>query len=237
MSTIPKWLADTVVNVFDPWLYTAEVDDMIYLSEDILSVTFSGDFYRTGFLPGHEIQFRVDDNNFRHYTIATFDELFGRITVVFYLNRKGPGSEWVMHLQKGDTLKFHAERSNMQYNKNTKHHFFFGDETSIGLFHGFKEIAHDLDHEYLGVLELRQENEIALKELKLLLETVRESADAPAVNSIQWMEDMHENCWEVWKNATYYLAGRIYSIQRFRKYLMQRGVNRGQIKAAPFWGQ
>jgi hypothetical protein len=95
----------------------------------------------------------------------------------------------------------------------------------------------DMDHEYLGVLELRPENEIALKELKLLLETVGESADAPAVNSIQWMEDMHENCWEVWKNATYYLAGRIYSIQRFRKYLMQRGVNRSQIKAAPFWGQ
>jgi hypothetical protein len=44
------------------------------------------------FTPGQEVEFRVDQRCFRHYTAAAFDSLLGEVDVVFYLHGDGPGA-------------------------------------------------------------------------------------------------------------------------------------------------
>lgn len=116
------------------------------------------------------------------------------------------------------------------YNKKTTHHFFVGDESSVELFNALKEIALKNDHEYFGILELHPEYDAVLSMLKLLVDSVPELPQQPAKNAIDWMEDMHPNCWMAWKNATFYLSGGATLINTFRQYLLQKKVTSQQIR-------
>lgn len=116
------------------------------------------------------------------------------------------------------------------YNYETTHHFFAGDESTVEIFNALKEIALHNDHEYFGVLELHPDYEAVLAMLKLLVDSVPELHQKPAYNAIQWMDDMHPNCWKAWKNATFYLSGGTTLINDFQQYLLQRRVHKQQIR-------
>jgi hypothetical protein len=130
----------------------------------------------------------------------------------------------------GDNELLHVIQARQLYNYSTTHHFFVGDESSVELFNALKEIALRNDHEYFGVLELHPEYEAVLNMLKLLIDSVPENAEQPACNAIQWMEEMHPNCWMAWKNATFYLSGGETLISRFKEYLLQKNVTAAQIR-------
>ena len=68
-----------------------------------------------------------------------------------------------------------------------------------------------------------------------MIDSVDAAMDAPAVNAIDWMEEMHPDCWANWKGATFYLAGRAMSVSRFRKYLLNKGVGSSQIRTDAYW--
>lgn len=121
-------------------------------------------------------------------------------------------------------------RARQLYNNQTTHHFFVGDESTVEIFNALKEIALQKDHEYFGVLELHPDYEAVLSMLKLLVDSVPELTEKPAYNAIQWMDEMHPNCWLAWKNATFYLSGGATLINTFRQYLLQRKVDKEQIR-------
>lgn len=116
------------------------------------------------------------------------------------------------------------------YNNQTTHHFFVGDESTVEIFNALKEIALQKDHEYFGVLELHPDYEAVLSMLKLMVDSVPELPEKPAYNAIQWTDDMHPNCWLAWKNATFYLSGGATLIGTFRQYLLERMVDKKQIR-------
>jgi len=130
----------------------------------------------------------------------------------------------------GDTELLHVIQAKQLYNHQTTHHFFVGDEATVELFNALKEIALQNDHEYFGILELHPEYETVLNMLKLLVDSVPEMPEQPACNAIQWMEEMHPNCWKAWENATFYLSGGATLISRFQQYLLQRNVGCKQIR-------
>jgi len=235
MTQLPKWIADTMVAVIKPWLYPAVVSEITMLSPEIKLVTFAGEFSRAGFQPGHELLFRVDDNSFRHYTLSACDENQRTCSVLFYLNAEGPGSRWAARLHIGDTVKFSAAKGKLRYDETATHHFFFGDETAIGLFNWFKKAALERDHEYFGVLELHPQNECALPPLRLMVDSIHPVSSMPASAAIQWMEDMDPYCWQSWQRACFYLAGRVSSIQCFRRWLLEHGVKSQKIRVSPYW--
>lgn len=149
---------------------------------------------------------------------------------MFYMSKLQMNkAEEIIQAVTGIATPFNIEKEKLAYNALATHHFFFGDETSVGLFNAYKEIALQNNHEYFGVLELKPGNESVLNRLKLLIESVPPSVGEPAQNAIQWMEDMHPNCWKAWKKATFYLAGSAKLIQPFGEYLLQKGVSPLQI--------
>lgn len=130
----------------------------------------------------------------------------------------------------GDNELTQLIQAKQLYNKQVTHHFFVGDETTVELFNALKEMVLKDGHEYFGVLELHPEYEAVLTMLKLLVDSVPELPGQPAQNAIQWMEDMHPNCWRAWQHATYYLSGGVTLINIFREYLLQRQVTSKQIR-------
>jgi NADPH-dependent ferric siderophore reductase len=235
MPQIPKWLADSMMYVANPWLRHAVVTHTTMITDELKQVTFKGEFDHENFLPGKIVQFRVDDTNFRHYTLSSFNKQQGLCSVIFYLHGNGPGSEWADNLSIGQEVRFRAGQGTLKYNEQGKHHFFFGDETSIGLFNWYKTTALACSHEYFGVLELKQTQETALNSLKIMIDNVCSSMAAPAVKAIEWMDEMHPDCWNNWKGATFYLAGRALSVSRFRRYLLLKEVPPRQIHTAAYW--
>lgn len=224
-----------MMTVANPWLRHAVVSDTTMVSGELRMITFKGDFDDENFLPGKIVQFRVDDTSFRHYTLSSFNKQQSTCSVLFYLHGNGPGSHWASSLRVGQAVRFRAGQGKLKYNEKTKHHFFFGDETSIGLFNWYKTTALACGHEYFGVLELHPQQDDALNHLRIMIDNVHASMEAPAVSAISWMDDMHPDCWANWKGATFYLAGRALSVSRFKKYLLGKGVAASQIRMDAYW--
>lgn len=235
MPKLPSWLANTVEKIISNKIYAVEVLETQMLSNNIKSVTFKGDFLEANFIPGNEVLFRVNSNEYRHYTLSDYDKNEDTCKVIFYLNRQGPGNNWAVNIQKGDQLKMIVDKAKVKYNFESNQHFFFGDETSMGLYESLGKMALELDDEYFGILEVREENFPAVDGIKLLIDAVPSLENAPAENAVIWMENMHPKCWEMWKDATFYLTGRAKSVQRFKKYLKQKGVGFRQIITMPYW--
>ena len=235
MPKLPSWLANTVEKLISNKIVQVEVLEAKMLSHNIKSVTFKGDFYETEFIPGMEILFRVNANEYRHYTVSRFNREDQTCEVIFYLNRRGPGNAFAENIQCGDQLKLIIDKARVKYNNGSSQHFFFGDETSIGLYESLGKKAVEMDEEYFGILELDEENFEALNCIKLLIDAVPVDKNTPAERAIQWMENMHPKCWEMWQYATFYLTGRAKSVQQFKKYLKQRGVGFNQIITMPYW--
>lgn len=235
MTKLPSWLADTMEKVISNKIYQVEVVETKMLSSNLKCVTFKGGFFEAEFIPGMEVLFRVNANEYRHYTLSAFDKTKETCEVIFYLNRQGPGYHLAVNIQKGDRLKLIVDRAKVKYNESSNQHFFFGDETSLGLYESLGKKVIDEDVEYFGILELQEENLNSVKHLKLLIDTVPSDLNDPAKNAINWMENMHPLCWEMWQNATFYLTGRAKSVQQFKRYLKQRGVSFRQIITMPYW--
>jgi NADPH-dependent ferric siderophore reductase len=235
MPKLPSWLANTMEKVISNKIYQVEVVETKMLSSNLKCVTFKGDFFDAKFIPGNEVLFRVNANEYRHYTLSGFDEANETCEVIFYLNKQGPGYSLAVNIQKGDHLRLIVDRGKVKYNEEANQHFFFGDETSLGLYESLGKKVMEEDVEYFGVLELQEENLSSVDQLKLLIDTVPADVNAPAKNAINWMENMHPICWEMWQNATFYLTGRAKSVQEFKKYLKQRGVSFKQIITMSYW--
>ncbi|MCX2432133.1 siderophore-interacting protein [Pedobacter sp. GR22-10] len=235
MPKLPSWLADTMEKIISNKIFEVEVADTRMLSNNIKAITFKGDFLDMDFIPGKEVLFRVNANEYRHYTLSDFDQETGTCRIIFFLNRKGAGSNWAENIKMGDHVKLIADQAKVKYHFDSNQHFFFGDETSIGLYESFGKTAQDLAQEYFGILEMNEENDQALAQLGLLIDVVPSNMISPAEHAIEWMKNMHPKCWEMWKGASFYLTGRGKSVQKFKKYLKEMGVHHKQIQTTCYW--
>lgn len=234
MPKLPSPLANAIEKEISK-VYEVTVENTIMLSDHVKKVILKGDFPDLDFVCGNEALFKINANESRHYAITDFSRETNTCQVIFYLNGKGIGSSWAMNLQTGDCLKFITDHAQIKYDFNASQHFFFGDETSIGLYESFGKITKNLGNEYFGILEMKEENHPALENIRLLIDVVPADTLFPAENAIEWMENMHPKCWEMWKDANFYLTGRSKSLQRFKQYLLNRGVEAAQIQSACYW--
>ena len=103
-------------------------------------------------------------------TLISVDELQQLYTVLFYTGKQQEYNTPTIALAAGDRVRIAIEKNRLYYQPQATHHFFFGDETAIGVFNAFIEMALENDQEYFGVLECAQHGETALKKLNLLLQ-------------------------------------------------------------------
>ncbi len=231
-------MGDTMETVFSSFLHPVTVTETVYLHPKLKKIRFEGDLSRARFTAGNIVQFRVSDKDYRHYTPLLFDADSGICEILFYLHGKGPGSRWADALQAGDTLRLRGPGGHLQHQLHNKYHFFFGDETSLGLFHCLKQSIEEHQQEYLCLLELENGYSTWPSLSGVNADVVGRSASAPASEAIRWINlflDMDNVFWHTWQQAAFYLAGNAQSIQAFRKALRAKGVTTRQIHTQPYW--
>ena len=237
MQTLPGWVADDAERSFGNTGHPVEIVEAEYLDEHLKRVRFSGDLSKTDFRNGQVVEFRVSDTDFRRYTPSFYDGELGLCDVFFYLHGRGPGSDWASGLKKGDETRLMGPGGDMWFQPMATHHFFFGDESSIGLCQNLKSAVQQNDREYLCLLELDAKHCHWPGIAGLNAEVVGKSDKAPAEEAISSLNDLNGNFWEVWKPATYYLSGRARSIEAFRSMLIDTGVPARQIINHPYWSE
>lgn len=235
MPIIPKWLGDTMEVVFSKMMHPATVVMVEYIPPRLKRVVFSGDLQQLKFTAGNVVEFRVNEREFRHYTLSAFDAEKGQCEVLFYLHDRGVGSRWAAQLQEGDTVKMIGPGGRIKYNTNRRHHFFFGDETSLGLLQCLQVEALSRQHQHLSIIELEPSHRCWLEATGITALPVGKSYEDPAGEAISKMEAMIH--FEPWLEGMFYLTGRAKSIQAMKKYLQGRGVSGSQIRCEPYWAE
>lgn len=82
--------------------------------------------------PGQEIEFRVAEREFRHYTAAAITG--GTVEVLFALTAPGPGTAWARALRPGDDTGGLLGPGGGVRRDPARHELFLGDASTIGLF-------------------------------------------------------------------------------------------------------
>lgn len=236
MPQVSKWIGDTTEIIFGSRIRTVTVSNTEYLNNQLKKICFEGDFRNIEYHIGYAVCFRVDDYSYRNYTPVYFNKAAGICEVLFHLHGKGPGSEFASRLREGDRVKMVIPRGKKMYRPESKYHFFFGDETTLGLFKGLKDIINDRDQNYIGVLELQNDFIEIPERLGLMTDTVQKSA-AYAGDAIRFLNELDEVLWALWKDGTFYLTGNAASIQHFRKALKVRGINNRNIITQVYWAE
>lgn len=198
--------------------------------EAFILVSFKSDIPGEPLAQGEEVMACIDNEYVGGHILSSVGNMQQLCCALFYLNDRIARNNPAAGFQPGDTFAFNVGSNKPAYDTNVTHHFFVGDESAVGLFYAYKEMALQNNHEYFGVLSLDQDNDVILTSLKLLVDSVPACATQPVQNVIQWMEDMHPHCWMAWQKATFYLAGDAALTEPFYAWLQQKNVSGKQIR-------
>lgn len=237
MPHMPKWMGNVVETVFKRFIHDVTVAEVEYIHPNLKRVTFTGDFSTVDFKLTQAVAFRVDDIHYRNYTPNFFDSEAGICSVCFYLHGNGPGSAFASRLTVGDKLKMMGPRGKSLYDEGSKYHFFFGDETSLGLFNSLKGVIHANQQEYLGVLTLHPDLFALPDKLDLMLDVVPKDKAMPYEHSAAYVNSLQGKLWDVWQASIFYLTGNANAIKGVRKILLNKGVSPRNIRVQAFWAE
>lgn len=235
MPRMPQWLGDTIEKVFSGMVVPVTVESVHQVVAGLKRISMTGDFSKIKYAPGNVIEFRVTCNDYRHYTVSSFDKEKNICEMLVYLHGLGVGSEWAKNIKEGDVLRLLGPGGKICYKENYARHFVFGDETSLGLMQCLQGKALERGHKIYCVTELEEAFSNWPKLLDLPAETVFKSADNPAQPAIDRLSQQKESFWAEWKGAAFYLTGRARSIQAIRKVLTDKGIPMKNIFTEPYW--
>lgn len=112
----------------------ATVVEVVDLSPGLVRVGFVGPHWRERpWVRGQEVEFRVGDREFRHYTPCEVDPARGRFDVVFVRHGDGPGTRWLAGLELGTEVGVMGPGGGVRREPDRRE-LFLGDASALGLF-------------------------------------------------------------------------------------------------------
>lgn len=228
MPEMPRFLADALTPIF---ARTAQVQEIKEVAPRLRRVRFAGhSLCGRRFRPGQEIEFRVSERAFRHYTPASYDARAGTLDVLFYLHGKGPGSAWAESLAPGQEVGVLGPGGSFGLEPEAAHHLFLGDETCLGLFAAM--LAALPAGALSGAIELEPGAESWPAALGLSLVAIPRVEGSRGAALLHWLDAQRPRA-ESGRVA--YLAGHAGTIASLRASLLARGWSPRAIKTKPYW--
>lgn len=234
MPRIPKWIGDAMESVLASKYLHVTVLETEYLTPQLKRVRFEGDLAHTDFQTGYVVSLRVNDADYRHYTLLRFNKQEGDFEIFFHLHGSGPGSGFAERLKNGDQLKMVIPRGKKMFREDSSWHFFSGDETALGLFTDIKEAAGKQGGLCTGILELDARIPVP-DSLRLAPYITDKNNPDKTAEMLACLQDIKEDMGDQWPNMTCYLAGNAASIQRVRKALLEQGISSRNILTQAYW--
>jgi NADPH-dependent ferric siderophore reductase len=228
MPEMPAFLA----NVLEPrFARAAQVLEVEELAPRLRRIRFGGKALQgLSFRAGQEIEFRVSERSFRHYTPSAYDRDAGSIDVVFFLHGKGPGSRWASALIVGSNANVLGPGGRFGLDPSSRHHVLVGDESALGLFACLSAGRSDVE----AVVEVEQgaEGWPHLVGLGPSAHVTRHGSRGDALR--EWLSGRRLASTPT-PETTVYLAGHAQTIARLQKELTTGGWGRAQLRTKPYW--
>lgn len=233
MPSLPKWINDTVENVWSSKFKTCTVLHIENISDNLRLIRFTADLEDVSFEPAYAIGIRINDRDFRNYSPFNFDKEAGTFDVVFHIHdAEAVGSNFVTQLSVGDSVKILMPRGKRFFESNAKIHFSVGDETSLGSSLSIKEAVEKSSCSYICLHELEEPE--ALETLKLY------GYHTPKNNTMGIIEALTDFIQEekqaIYNNdVVFYLTGNGEKMSLIRKFLKAKEVSPKCIKSQAYW--
>lgn len=234
MPKAPKWLNDTVETLLSGKMPLMRVTAAEYINSHIKRIRLHGDVRGLHFQTGYAMAVRVSGTEYRNYTVSYHDTEKGIVEMIAHLHGKAPGSRYIDHLTTGDELRLVPPRGKKMYDSAVKQHYFFGDETSLGLACSLQNVFQKDDQRYRFYFELDQENQNVPALLGLDNYTVvpkgKTFCDAALINELPLFKVKE------WHQGNFILTGNARSVQTVRKVVKQNKIS-GNILAQAYWAE
>lgn len=225
MPTLPARLATGAERWFGRPATVTAVED---LTPGLRRVTFAVPALRgRSWTPGQEIEVRVAERDFRHYTPIGFDPDTGALAVVFALHSGGPGTAWARELATGDRTAVMGPAGGLR-RRGGQRELFLGDATALGLFASLLPSA----GEAFGAVEVPAPDGAGAAALVPGLDVLPARAE-PGAALDRWLGDRIGVVPDAAQRAC--LVGHAQSIQRHRAALRAAGLARGAVTVKPYW--
>lgn len=232
MPSMPKWLNDTMENIFaSKYIRETTVIETENISDHLRRIKFSGNLLGLEYKPGYSIEFRVNDTDYRKYTPYNYDKADGTFEILCHLHGSASGCDFIENLKVGETIKYIIPRGKDMFKCDFKHHIVIGDETSLGAalsikyetegygYYSFDSIFELDDHQVLKELNLYGNHSLKNEPEKIL-----ESID------ILFKEGVIEL-----DNSAFYITGNGKTLQKVRKSLKENNISGQQIFSQAYW--
>lgn len=225
-------MGDAIDSIMASKYLQLQVRDTAELSPYVKKVSFTGDLREISCQAGYAIAFRVSATEYRNYTPSWFSSAENECEIIFHLHGNGPGSDYAAGLSPGDIVKMVPPRGRTFY-RDHPYHFFFGDETTLGLYKAMQQEVAQHDQLYTGILELDPANVFLPGDMGLATDVLdkrrTDRALAERLDKTLHVTGIPADAF------MYYLTGNAASIQLFRSILKARGVQSRNIRTQPYW--
>jgi NADPH-dependent ferric siderophore reductase len=228
MPELPVFLAQRM----EQWMgVLSTVSSIETMTPRFRLVRFEGQaLCQRSWVAGQEVEIRVGEREFRHYTPVSYHQERGVMEILFYLHGKGPGSTWVQTLTCGQKVFVLGPANGAPFIPLPQRtSLLVGDESVLGTVLALRHAQPEL---FEAVIEVEASDHADLSTLFPAL-TLLPRADGVAGTSLDlWFQehDPSQNYERV------YLLGHAQSIQRLRTLLFKRyHWERRRLKTKPYW--
>ncbi|WP_426479400.1 siderophore-interacting protein [Chryseobacterium sp. CBSDS_008] len=233
MPSLPKWINDTVENVWSSKFKDCTVIHIEKITDSLRLIRFATDLQDVPYEPGYAIGIRINDRDFRNYSPFNFNRNAGTFDILFHLHdASAAGSNFAARLTQGDSIKLLMPRGKQFYVATAKIHFSVGDETSLGSSLSIKEAVEESNSLFICLHELEEVS--ALEKLNLF------GYHSPKNNTMRMIEALNDFLREEKETiyddeVIFYLTGNGGRMSLIRKFLKARGVSPKCIKSQAYW--
>ncbi|MBV7441342.1 siderophore-interacting protein [Weeksellaceae bacterium TAE3-ERU29] len=234
MPKMPKWLGDLSEKIFSNSYKPTTISEIEYYYVNCKRVRFQGDSLKNiDWKPAQEIEFRVTNTEYRHYTPSVWNAEKGYVDVIFYLHGKGVGSNWARNLKPGDKINLIGPGGKFIFAKNTSHIVMLGDETTLGAFYGMQQMITD-NHQFTCVLEVCEEAKDWANKIGLQADSLVTIPSKKGKVLMDWLHSfLHNN--STAQTSDYYISGNARTIQNLKKILLAQKISIKNIYTKPYW--
>lgn len=234
MPSMPKWLGNFSEKFFSKYYKQTIVAEIEYYDKNLKRVRYQGvELKNINWQPAQEIEFRVTDTEYRHYTPMLWNEKEGYVDVLFYLHNKGPGSLWAANLKKEDSVTLIGPAGKFVAKKEYKKTVMIGDETSLSTYYGMQKLLKS--NETICVLEMNQNALKWAEKIGLEATVIETKNNEIGKKTEKWLENFVEQSEA--KEYMYFLSGNANTIKKLRRLLVRKKINSKHIFIHPYWAE
>lgn len=207
------------------------IEELAWLSPRVLRIGIRGaDLTGVAFRVGDKVKIHVGEG-LRSYTPSSWDTETGTVEFVVHVHGDSAASRWARDLAAGDTVRLMGPARSVDGVVDAAPPWaaFYGDETTIGLVEAIAE-ALPAGTPLLGAVEVHGGDLAATGHLPIDGVT-RNGTHGPALVQHLAQAPLPDGEGIVW------LSGEAGSVLALRKALLDRGLERRQLRIKPYWSR